>query len=758
MKTAKVTLIIVLGIFFGLLLARTASADYVQSDLEGEWYGHGLYAGNWHAWYHSTMTVNSSGDGTETWFLSNGQSDTTSINQMIISKQGIITSPDKSSLHGSLSPDKNILILTGTYPEDNDGMYLFMIYVKAGSTFVQSDLEGIWYGHSLTSGDSPEWEHSSLTVDNQGSMSYSSLDSEGDRNIEEDVATMNISTGGIIGISDNPSFHGAMSLDKNIFVGAETGDENEFILHIFVKGGGEFDNFAWTETEWYGHGLYVGDWEAWQYDFMTCENAIGEGFGSYKHPHGFGTYTIEPDELSNEGIMTSPSTPGHGVISKDKNIYVYTDTYALGENKKCYYLYIYSLAKGLDDQNTYNLYFPHIASNNRWETEIGVINTSSKELSGKLLAYSDQGNKVSEKDLILSVSGRQALMISEEFSNPENIGYIVFKGDASSLCGYTKFYQDGLFRVAVPAVRKTNVGNIFIPHIASNDRWWTGLALVNTNNTTKTLDINFSNGETKHVDLEPGEHKSFNIKFLFGDTPQPDIASAVITGGSGVIGLELFSGENTLSGVLLKDQASDTLYFPHVASNENWWTGIAAYNPNSEIANLTVIPYEDDGKALVAFSKDISPRGKYLGNPSDLELPENTAWFKIESSHFLNGFELFGTSNGNQLAGYSAVKIDNQEGVFPKLDREGWTGIAFVNTSDDDTRVTLSLHDDKGTEISQETINLRGFEKVVDNPENIFGGNITAATYMKFSSNSNVVGFQLNGSTDGMMLDGLPGM
>ena len=233
---------------------------------------------------------------------------------------------------------------------------------------------------------------------------------------------------------------------------------------------------------------------------------------------------------------------------------------------------------------------------------------------------------------------------------------------------------------------------------------------------------------------------------------------AVITGGAGFIGLELFSKGKTLSGVLLKDDSADTLYFPHVASNDKWWTGIAAYNPSSSNTSLTITPYTQSGSALDTLSVDIAAGGKYLGNAKGLGLPENTAWFKIDSSRPLNGFELFGTTDGKSLAGYSTVNIKRQEGVFPKLDHQGWTGIAFVNTSNDGANIDLSICDDDGYKVAEQSITLAGHAKMVNNPENIFGGSITAATYMKFNSNQDVVGFQLNGSNDGMMLDGLPGM
>jgi len=405
-----------------------------------------------------------------------------------------------------------------------------------------------------------------------------------------------------------------------------------------------------------------------------------------------------------------------------------------------------------------SIYFPHVASNTNWETEIAVINKNNRLVSGTLGAYDREGTQISEKNLTLSGYGRRALTVGKAFSNAQDISYIKFSADSSSICGYTKFYQEGQYRVAVPAVQEINSGDIYIPHIASNDRWWTGLAMVNTTDSEKTLNIEFSDGNTKQVVMSAGEHTSFNIKSRFGGKSQPDIESAVIKGGSGIIGLELFAGDKTLSGVLLKDNSTDTLYFPHVASNNKWWTGIAAYNPSSSGANLTVTPYTENGSALDTLSVDIDAGGKYLGNAKGLNLPENTAWFKIDSSQPLNGFELFGTTNGKSLAGYSTVNINRQEGVFPKFDHDGWTGIAFVNTSGSGANIDLSIYDDDGYKIAEKSISLAGHEKVVNNPEDMFGGSITAATYMKFNSNRDVVGFQLNGSTDGMMLDGLPGM
>ncbi|MBW2580547.1 MAG: hypothetical protein JRD00_06310, partial [Deltaproteobacteria bacterium] len=55
-------------------------------------------------------------------------------------------------------------------------------------------------------------------------------------------------------------------------------------------------------------------------------------------------------------------------------------------------------------------------------------------------------------------------------------------------------------------------------------------------------------------------------------------------------------------------------------------------------------------------------------------------------------------------------------------------------------------------------MNVAANAKVVDLAENLFTQGIGAATSISYSSDREVVGFQRNGSSGGMMLDALPGM
>ena len=418
------------------------------------------------------------------------------------------------------------------------------------------------------------------------------------------------------------------------------------------------------------------------------------------------------------------------------------------------------------------LYFSHVASqvgssHEMWETEVCVINTGNQALSGILRSYQNNGQAASsEKNITLAAHGRWSRIVGEgEFPNPSEISYMVFESNSESIAGYTKFYIDKTYRAAIPAVKEVNTSDIYISHIASSADWWTGVSLVNTTSATKELTITFNNGQIVSYTLNANQHRAFDIaQEFFNNHPQPDIQSAVITNASGVIGLELFGSKGwgtQLEGILLTDKTTSTLYYPHVGG-DGWWTGIVAYNPSASACTITITPYSAEGTPLTPLTPPPIPgKGKYIGAVAALSLPAETAWFKIDSTSPITGFELFGTVDGNQLAAYAGGGgTGAKAGVFAKIEKDGWTGIAFVNTEANSASVTLTAYTDAGAVVATQVLPpVPGHAKVVDPAEAIFfPQDIGAATYIAYSSDKNVVGFQINGSLDWMMLDGLPAL
>ncbi len=409
------------------------------------------------------------------------------------------------------------------------------------------------------------------------------------------------------------------------------------------------------------------------------------------------------------------------------------------------------------------LYYPHIATVDNWETEICVINLSADStITGTFKAYADDGTPVSEiDDVVLPPRGRREITVGTTFSDPDRIGYIIFTASGDTLAGYTKFYVAGNYRVAIPAVRELNQKDIFVSHIASDDNWFTGLSLVNVTASARTLFIETDNGMKQTLELNPGEHKALSLRSLFAGQPQTGIQSAVIRNCAGIIGLELFGSGKQLSGILLQDDSATEIIYPHVASTDEWWTGVVAYNCATATSHLNFTTFNTEGKILTSnVSLDLTGHDKFIGSVAALDFPEATAWFRIKSSQPMTGFELFGTSNGLELGGYSSVNLSAPRGVFPKLEKDGFTGIAMVNaTSLKASRVTLTAYDNDGHMVGKpQTISLDGYEKVVKVAEKLFSSDISRATYITYRSDRKLVGFQLNGTTDGVLLDGLPAL
>lgn len=408
-----------------------------------------------------------------------------------------------------------------------------------------------------------------------------------------------------------------------------------------------------------------------------------------------------------------------------------------------------------------DLYFPHIASDGNWETEIGIINNGQTPLAGTLYAYNDTGGLVETMEINLAIDSRVELTVGVDFHSPEQITNIKFNPGISSCTGYEKFYQNN-YRVAVPAVSRVTTGDLYVPHIASNNQWWTGLSLLNTTAIEKTLTFTFNDGSQSSMILAAGQHWAGTIQGSFPEIDATSVQSAVISNASGVIGLELFGSKagsgNYLSGVQLSDQTARTLYYPHVASDSNWWTGIVTYNPNSTAVTLTITPYDSQGTVLASTSVEVAAKSKYIGTVANLNLPEGTVWFKVESFLPVTGFELFGTHDGKQLAGYSSVNVDTFTGTFVKLEQQGWTGLAFVNISQVTANVTLTALDDEGHTIQTNILEVPANGKEVNLAEVLLGGDISNARYIRFVSDGAVAGFQLNASSNGMLLDALPGL
>jgi len=422
-------------------------------------------------------------------------------------------------------------------------------------------------------------------------------------------------------------------------------------------------------------------------------------------------------------------------------------------------LYGSGLLKLPPPANQYRLYFPHCATAGTWETEAGMVNRGSSVVKGVLKAYDNNGNAVStSRAVTLPAFGRYRVTAGSQFSSPDAIGYLVFRSSSPDVSGYMNFYIAGTYRCTVPAIPESevNTGDIAIPHIASNGTWWTGISLVNTTSTSKTVTFDFGGGVTKTKTIGPRAHNAFLIRDLFGGTSRPGLQSALIKNAAGIIGYGLFASGSTLAGTALKDDSACTLDFPHIAVTGGWETYLVVQNLSTSSGTLTITSYDANGKSLGSKSKSLPGRGKYLEAASQA-LPSGTAWCRITATRSVTGTCL-ASYKGSKYAAFSVTGIGGSNRIFPRLEKSGYTGIVFINPWSASASVTLKAYNDSGTVIATKYLTLGAYAKIVNIADNLFTSSIGNATYVGLSSNRSLVGFQLNQTSDLKYLDTLEGL
>lgn len=226
---------------------KHGTSVYTTDDLEGTWYLYALESGDGPSpcWTHATVTMDSSGSFIMSSYLnSKGETDAGENGTITITADGIIAISGRSSSHGIMNSDKDMVVLT---MDSSNGGYDLSILSKQGpSTFTTYDLKGSWEFLALTSGDSPQyigWAHGIQTIDADGNCTFTSMTrSDGDSTIPEDL-TVSISPSGVATFAGT-DFHGIMNSRKDIIFGVLTDGGDGYDMLVSVRGVRTMYSFA----------------------------------------------------------------------------------------------------------------------------------------------------------------------------------------------------------------------------------------------------------------------------------------------------------------------------------------------------------------------------------------------------------------------------------------------------------------------------------------------------------------------------------
>jgi hypothetical protein len=201
-------------------------------------------------------------------------------------------------------------------------------------------------------------------------------------------------------------------------------------------------------------------------------------------------------------------------------------------------------------------------------------------------------------------------------------------------------------------------------------------------------------------------------------------------------------------------------YFPQVACYDSWETEIALLNtiPGGASVKGELQAFSSKNHEvylLESLSLEIPPGGRReIAVKDAYQHPENIDYIVfLSDSGFLAGYVRF-NQPGNRVSLPAATGVT--EGWFPKLEPDGWTGLAFVNMANEEAAVRLVAYDEDGAQVAETTLEVQPGEKIVRLMDfDAFQREIADARYFYFSSNKTVAAFTISRSGDGQMLDGL---
>ena len=299
----------------------SGSSESSGSNSGGGGSGNGNNSSN-SGWFHGKMDIDSSGACSFSNYLdSNGVSALPNSDVLSISSEGNLTSYNSSSFHGTISMGMNTILGTMS---GGLGAYNLMVFQRSGGYYDTNDLQGSWTFLGLGSGNNAGWFYGDLNIDSGGNTYHTSfLDSNGSTDLGNSQ-TLYVSSDGIV-TSDDSSYQGVISQDKEITVFTRNDSGGGYDLGIMLKSGGTFQQSD-LYGDWNFHAFVVVDnFGSWMHGMATIYNNNISIVTDAVTSHGI--FTSDPVEfsVSSDGIVSNDGgLPFYGKMSADKSLIVCT--------------------------------------------------------------------------------------------------------------------------------------------------------------------------------------------------------------------------------------------------------------------------------------------------------------------------------------------------------------------------------------------------------------------------------------------------
>ncbi|BBB32235.1 hypothetical protein TTHT_0660 [Thermotomaculum hydrothermale] len=270
----------------------------------------------------------------------------------------------------------------------------------------------------------------------------------------------------------------------------------------------------------------------------------------------------------------------------------------------------------------YQLNIPHIAEEtNYWNTLVSIGNKNGKQL---IVTVNNQGSSLDASYSNLIDLNKFAENISEQFS----WGKIYDINQSDVLNGFELFVQNNNDGAAI-TLSSDSYTKFYIPHIPEEkDIFWTGFTFTNTENRDGRLIFYLYNDKKKLVGTKSIEIKALSkVKGLFEHLFSEEELQQAVWGYAysnvKTTGIEIYGVPGgAICGYSLLPKGKEVGTLPVALSDDNYWTGIVALNPNRENAFVTFKLYDGQGNIIGEKEVKIEPLKRYKSLLKDL-FPEN---------------------------------------------------------------------------------------------------------------------------------------
>ncbi len=303
----------------------------------------------------------------------------------------------------------------------------------------------------------------------------------------------------------------------------------------------------------------------------------------------------------------------------------------------------------------------------------------------------------------------------------------------------------------------------YLAHTAETAGWWTVFALTNAGYTG--ADVSFAAFDAAGQYLGTSTKLTrIEINQQFGGSPSSFFAAGMaakaawykITSSAPLAGIEMFGlTGGTFAALPLTMASSQSLFFPHVAVDSQWWTGISVVSGWVRASNVAMEVRDGVGTTLAAASRIgvMKPGEKtvdQLQNYFGWDYPRASQWVSVRADGPITGFELFGTQDFKMMAAVPGTGSGARRLFLPHIATTSgwWTGVAMLNVGTTNAIVKLTAYGADGANLAVgNALSLSPGQRTVNQIQNYFDRWPANVKYVELNSDSDLIAFELVGNS-----------